>query len=272
MNKKWESVSHVNNNPMNSPKNIMRRLKAIFWDVDGTLADTEMEGHRVAFNQAFVAAKVKWFWDQKTYEKLLTVQGGGNRIKAYGLSIGLQLEKGDISNLHALKQKHYHKIAITGKIPLRIGVKRLVEEAKSKGIDQWIVTSSSKKAVDPLINTAFSEKDMPFNGLITADDVKFHKPNPEGYLIALAKSKVSHKEAIVIEDSIAGIKAAESANITHILTSNNYKNMPIDQLQSVKAISNHLGDEENPCNIYQGPSCSERIISIKYLELLINLT
>ena len=57
-------------------------LEAVLWDVDGTLAETERDGHRVAFNQAFAAAGLPWRWDVDHYGRLLAVTGGRERLLA----------------------------------------------------------------------------------------------------------------------------------------------------------------------------------------------
>ena len=58
-------------------------LKALIFDVDGTLAETEFDGHRVAFNEAFAAAGLGWRWDLPTYRRLLAVTGGKERMLAW---------------------------------------------------------------------------------------------------------------------------------------------------------------------------------------------
>ena len=61
----------------------MSKLEALIFDVDGTLADTERDGHRVAFNQAFDEAGLDWDWTVALYGELLQVTGGKERIRLY---------------------------------------------------------------------------------------------------------------------------------------------------------------------------------------------
>ena len=61
----------------------MSKLEALIFDVDGTLADTERDGHRVAFNQAFKEANLDWDWTVELYGELLQVTGGKERIRLY---------------------------------------------------------------------------------------------------------------------------------------------------------------------------------------------
>src|SRR5262249_30992666 len=55
-------------------------LRALIWDVDGTLAETERDGHRVAFNDAFAAANLPWRWSVERYGELLAISGGYERL------------------------------------------------------------------------------------------------------------------------------------------------------------------------------------------------
>ena len=56
------------------------RLKALLWDLDGTLAETEADGHLPAFNQAFEASGLPWRWSDADYRDLLRITGGRERI------------------------------------------------------------------------------------------------------------------------------------------------------------------------------------------------
>jgi beta-phosphoglucomutase-like phosphatase (HAD superfamily) len=73
--------------------NTQTQLKALIFDVDGTLSDTERDGHRVAFNQAFDEFGINWHWSVETYGELLAVTGGKERMKFYAKNY---LDKNDI--------------------------------------------------------------------------------------------------------------------------------------------------------------------------------
>ena len=180
----------------------MASLKAVFWDVDGTIADTELEGHRVAFNLAFAEFNLKWQWDKNLYSKLLNIQGGVNRISWYAKHVGKELSSKLPKDIHKRKQEFYLKRIKSGLVPFRIGTKRLIDELSTKGIKQWIVTSSSLNSVVGLLQTNYPKGDSPFEGMITAEDVELYKPNPEPYLQAIFKSGVNNENIIVIEDSL----------------------------------------------------------------------
>ena len=61
----------------------MYNLEGVYWDLDGTIANTELEAHLPAFNKSFDALDIGWHWDEKTYIDLLKINGGKNRISYY---------------------------------------------------------------------------------------------------------------------------------------------------------------------------------------------
>jgi|LULR01.1.fsa_nt_gb beta-phosphoglucomutase-like phosphatase (HAD superfamily) len=105
----------------------MAKLEALIFDVDGTLADTENYGHRVAFNLAFLDAGLNWNWDFHLYKKLLSVTGGKVRLKFYVDEFQPAFDnQGNLSEfiteLHKSKTQYYNELVDNGDIPLRSGV------------------------------------------------------------------------------------------------------------------------------------------------------
>ncbi len=249
----------------------MVKLETVFWDVDGTLADTEMYGHRIAFNNAFSDMSLKWSWDLITYSKLLKVQGGSQRIKYYAISLGINLEENTIQTIHERKQFHYEQQIKAGKVPLRKGVPRLLKELKRNGVSQWIVTTSGRKAVDSLISALFPKNSSPFQGAITYEDVSQHKPHPEAYLKAITKSGANPNSTIVIEDSKAGLLSAKYAFLKCLLTLSPWNKTLSSEMKFASAILDHLGDFNNPCSVLWGQHCPDHIVDLKYLETIINM-
>ena len=66
-------------------------LEGVYWDLDGTIANTELEAHLPAFNNAFNDLGIKWNWDTNKYIKLLKINGGKNRISSICDKIQAQL-------------------------------------------------------------------------------------------------------------------------------------------------------------------------------------
>ncbi len=248
----------------------MQNLEAVFWDVDGTLADTELDGHRVAFNRSFSDAGITWDWDIYTYIKLLNVPGGVNRISAYASSQNQYLSKDNIVELHCRKQFYYNQLVISGNVPLRRGVKRLVTELSQSNIKQWIVTTSSYKAVAALVQNIFNPSGLYFDGYITADDVTHLKPHPQAYLQAINESGCSRKSVVVIEDSKAGFSSANSAGLNSLITLSPWSVFDRSDFRNATAVVNHLGEHNYPCNVYQGASPKTRIVDLGYLNSLLS--
>jgi phosphoglycolate phosphatase-like HAD superfamily hydrolase len=105
------------------PGSASNRLPAaLLWDVDGTLAETELQGHRLAFNRAFVDAGLPWHWDPATYLRLLAISGGHERLRHYARSVeGQEPDPERIRSLQAAKQGHYRSLVQAGELGLRPG-------------------------------------------------------------------------------------------------------------------------------------------------------
>ena len=249
----------------------MNMLEAVYWDVDGTLADTEMFGHRVAFNLAFKEYKIDWIWNKEKYIELLNISGGFNRIKYYADSINYSCSDDLMRSIHRKKQIFYKDILLNGNIPLRNGVKRLIEELNRFNVEQWIVTTSSKVALDSLLNSTLSKHSHYFNGYVSYEDVINHKPDPSAYFKAITQSRASISKSIVIEDSIIGLQSAKSAGLNCLVTISPW--LKFDSLCYTEADSvvDNLGENDYPSKVYIGPSIKNGVIDIEYLNKLINL-
>ena len=129
----------------------MNKLRAVFWDVDGTIADTELCGHRIAFNLAFKDFDLDWYWNENKYKELLAISGGENRIMHYRNEKKCVLTDDKCSKIQARKRIHYKNLVSSGKIKLRNGVLRLIEELDSLKIKQIVVTTSGRDSLEPFL-------------------------------------------------------------------------------------------------------------------------
>jgi HAD superfamily hydrolase (TIGR01509 family) len=197
----------------------MSILRALLWDVDGTLAETERDGHREAFNAAFAGAGLPWRWDVARYGELLRITGGRERL-LHDMSQRQDApptaqEREDLAQrLHAQKNALYGDIVRSGRLPLRPGVRELIEEAAEAGVRQCIVTTTSRVNVEALMGVHFGAHwSKRFDGVICGEDVRIKKPDPEAYALALAKLDLPATECLAIEDSPGGVAAAQAAGI-----------------------------------------------------------
>lgn len=203
-------------------------LKALLFDVDGTLADTERDGHRPAFNAAFREFGLDWEWDVPLYGELLAVTGGKERMRHY-----VERYRPDwprpadfddlVAELHRAKTRHYTRMLAEGGIPLRPGVKRLLEEARAAGLILGVATTTTPDNVTALLRHSLAEDGEQWFAVIAAGDiVPAKKPAPDIYLWALERLGLAPDECLAFEDSENGLRAAQAAGLKTVVTVNDY--------------------------------------------------
>lgn len=202
----------------------MAELKCILWDVDGTLADTERDGHRVAFNMAFSEAEMERRWDVPTYGELLKVTGGKERIFFDIQRGGMpEISDAEIATLHGRKTVMYQQLIAEGRIPLRPGVLRLLEAAYADNIVLGVATTTTPAALDALIKHSLgSEWFDRFAVLAAGDIVPAKKPAPDIYEYAMQQLDVNADQTLALEDSGNGWLSAQAAGLRCVVTINDY--------------------------------------------------
>ena len=232
------------------------KLKAFISDVDGTLADTERDGHRVAFNQAFDELGINWNWDVETYGKLLAVTGGKERMKFYATDFlnneNLQ-ENLDaiIPDIHQAKTRHYMELLSTGAIPLRPGVERLIHEARERDFRISIATTTTPENVTSLLEHTLGKESIDWFEVIAAGDiVPAKKPAGDIYDYTLKEMKLDADECIAFEDSHNGILSSLDANLETIITINDYTKE--HDFSGARIVLNQMGEPDNAFTILQG--------------------
>ena len=248
----------------------MRKLKAVFWDVDGTIADTELYGHRVAFNSAFKDFDLKWEWNESKYLELLKISGGLNRIIHYRDEVKSELSASQCSRIQSRKRHHYKQLIKSGKIQVRDGVLRLINELSRFGVDQMIVTTSGRDSLEPFLKTSLNSYLKYFSNIITYEDVNNHKPSPEAYKLAIKLSKQSPDNCLAIEDSKIGVQAAIDAHLHCLLTLPPWSNSTKTISKNASACVNNLGCKDKPSKLIYGKNLISNYVDVKYLTQLIN--
>jgi len=197
------------------------------WDVDGTLAETERDGHLKAFNLAFAALALPWRWSESRYGELLQVAGGRERLlhdmRESG-SVGDPAQREILAaRIHHLKNELYARIVAEGGLPLRAGVRELLLDCTRAGVRLGIVTTTSRSNVEALLSAHLGPTwESTFATVVTAREAPRKKPDPQAYLLALDALELRPHEAIAVEDSPAGVAAARAAALPVIVTRSHY--------------------------------------------------
>lgn len=250
----------------------MHSLKAIIFDVDGTLANTE-ETHRLSFNRAFAEFGLGCSWSELEYAGLLSISGGRERIFAYLKTQEMDIQ-GDINlrelalHIHQRKSEIYREKLVAGHIRLRSGVNRLLTEARQKNIKLGIATATSRANVETLLQQNLGTDAMTwFDAVVTADIVKDKKPSPVVYQCALAELGLAPASCIAVEDTSNGNRSARAAGLktlitTHAFTINN-------DFSGASLVVDQLGEPGMPFRQIAGNAAGAGYVDVTLLERLL---
>ncbi|MCL4170846.1 UNVERIFIED_CONTAM: hypothetical protein GTU68_005638 [Idotea baltica] len=248
----------------------MSKLEALIFDVDGTLADTERDGHRVAFNQAFQEEGLDWDWTPELYGELLQVTGGKERIRFYVEKYLTDFKLDDdisifAANLHKRKTHFYLELLKSGAIPLRTGVERLILSARKAGLRLAIATTTTPANVTYLLSATLGKDSIDWFEVIAAGDiVPAKKPAPDIYDWALQQMNVKADVCLAFEDSLNGVKSSLAANLKTIITVNDYTKD--DDFTEASLVLDQYGEPNLPFTVLEGDAMGYDHVDIELLK------
>ncbi len=201
------------------------KLKALIFDVDGTLAETE-EAHRAAFNSTFKSWGLDWNWSVDDYRQLLKTTGGKERMRAFQASLPegeRRLTDEEIAKLHLEKTKAYGDILASGQLELRPGVADLIDATKCAGLKVTVATTTNTPNVEALCQCCWGKPALEVFDHVSAGDMVAHKkPAPDVFLLSLEQLGLPAKNCIAIEDSWNGVLSALGADLRVLVTPSAY--------------------------------------------------
>ena len=250
----------------------MDNFQALVFDVDGTLADTERDGHRVAFNAAFAAAGLDWQWSPERYGELLAITGGKERIRYF---IDRHQPRFDppedlaafIVDLHQAKTREYTGMLARSLLPLRPGVLRLLQEARTAGLRLAIATTTTPANVTALLAHTLPEHALDWFEVIGAGDVvAAKKPAPDIYSWVLERLALPAAACLALEDSENGLRAALAAGLPTVITCNDYTRA--QDFSGALLVADQFGEPESPMQVMAGEADGSPLIDVALLRKL----
>jgi HAD superfamily hydrolase (TIGR01509 family) len=223
-------------------------LKALIFDCDGVLVDTERDAHRVGFNLAFRQMGIDAEWNVELYGRLLLVAGGKERMRAYfdefGWPGGAETAEAKDELILALhKTKTQITSELVSSLPVRPGILRIIDEAIAAGVTLGVCTTSNPKFIAAVLDLFGPERKAAFAFVHAGDVVSKKKPDPEIYELAKRSLGLPVHECLVIEDSRNGLLAATGAGLPTLITTSTYT---VDEdFTGAAMVIPELGDEPN---------------------------
>ncbi len=233
-------------------------IQALLFDCDGVLAETERDGHRVAYNKAMEVLGIQAEWSEEEYAEMVLISGGKERLKyffnKYPSRFPSNTYNSDlIQQIYLKKTEIFKSMAASGSLPPRSGIARIIREAHDMGLLLFVCSTSHKESVEALLVRNYGKDCLPwFSKLYCGDVVANKKPAPDIYLLARNEFKLDEKRCFVIEDSRNGLLAAKGAGMHCLITRSFYTVK--ENFAEADIVTTCLGDpagtaEEEQCRI-----------------------
>ena len=247
----------------------MTTLEAVVFDVDGTLVDSERDGHRVAFNLAFEEFGLPYRWDVELYGRLLRTTGGQRRIDGYLAEQGVpEAERAELAPaLHKRKTALMSALVDEGKVDVRPGVERLLDELATEGVRLGVATTGSRGWVERLLERLLPG--VAFEVVVCGDEVAERKPDPEAFTTALERLKLPAGRVVAVEDSAEGLESAVGAGLATAIVVNGYTRD--HDLDRAGLVLDGFGEPGEPAQVIQdraGTGCSG-VLDVATLDRLV---
>lgn len=230
--------------------------RALIFDCDGVLADTEVEGHLVAFNALFAELGIGVEWSTEEYATLVEIAGGKERlqtlfrdrawVRRQGLPLGRRRRAELVAAWHARKTAIFLDLVDQGRLPVRPGVARLAGAAHAAGWQVAVASTASREAVQAVVARTLP---IPIDEVhvFAGDVVPRKKPAPDVYALALEVLGVDPGGVCVVEDSAQGLAAARRAGCPVIVTVSALTGR--DDFTGAALVVDSLGDPGRPMRV-----------------------
>lgn len=239
-------------------------MSLLIFDCDGVIADTERDGHLPAFNQTFRELGLPVQWSVDDYAEKLRIGGGKERlatlltpgfVEAAGLPRDHDGQLAEVARWHRRKTELFVAMAVAGALPGRPGVARLAAEAHDAGWGLALCSTSQEASVVAVLTSAVGPTLADAFAVFAGDIVEHKKPAPDIYLLALERLGVPADDAIVIEDSWNGLRAARDAGLVTVVTPSTYTEH--EDFSDAALVVSSLGDPgDEPLRVIENRSAA----------------
>jgi beta-phosphoglucomutase len=193
--------------------------RAVLWDMDGTLIDSE-EFHWISWRETMAKEGIAISREQ------FLASFGQRNDSILSRWLGDAATSDRIEKIANAKEERYRDLIRQNGMQALPGVPLWLGRLHEQGWLQAIASSAPRPNIEVVLDALRAAHY--FQSVVSADDVKRGKPDPEVYLVAAARVGISPERCIVVEDAVAGVEAAQSAGMRSIGVNRDGKSLPAD--------------------------------------------